>query len=290
MQKFCGFVSIVGKPNVGKSTLVNRLVGEKIALVSHKANATRKRSRNIVMHKNAQVILVDSPGLNKRQDALNKFMLEETLKAISDCDLIVYLANAKDPICDYENFLKLNTKNIPHILVITKIDRLQKNELLRAIQKYSSFNSFKELIPISVNKNINVDVLLEKIAQNIPEGEFLYDPEILTTLTIREIYKELIREALFNQLSDELPYESDVAIKSIKETVKKDDVNAVVYVQKQSQKQIVIGKGGETIKRIGIVARKMLEQFSGKKIHLELFVKCTKKWFLNKGIMNEMGY
>ena len=290
MPRSCGFVSLIGKPNVGKSSLVNRLVGEKIALVSHKANATRKRSRNIVMHGDAQIILVDSPGLNARQDRLNLFMLDETLKAISDCDLIVYLADVNDKPSDYERFLRLNEKKIPHILVLTKIDKVTPDALLARLSAYSGFSGFLELIPLSVKKNINIDVLLEKISKNLPQGDFLYDPEILTTSTVREIYKELIREAVFNELSDEIPYESDLVVQSVQETPQKDRVQAVIYVDKGSQKRIVIGKNGDTIKRIGINARKILEKFSKKKIHLDLSVKHSKKWFLNEGIMNEMGY
>ncbi len=287
----CGFVAVIGRPNVGKSTLVNALVGERIAMVSHKANATRKRSQIIVMHNNAQIIFVDTPGLHEKEKELNQFMLSEALKALGDADLIIFLADMKDRVDDYEKFLELNKKNIPHLLLLNKMDRVDQKRTFEELQKYEKYSDrYKELVPISAEKKKNLHTLLNQIAKYLPKSPYLYDPEDMTTDTIRDIYKELIRESLFNQISDEIPYESDVVINSIQETEKKDTINATIYVEKASQKGIVIGKGGEAIKRIGINARKALEQFSGKKIHLELFVKHSKGWSKSKEIMSDMGY
>ncbi len=285
-----GFVAVVGRPNAGKSTLLNWLLGEKIALVSHKAQATRKRLYAIVMHKDAQIIFIDTPGLHQKEQLLNKFMLEEALKAIGDCDLILFLAPVNDPIIHYEKFLELS-KGKKHILVLTKIDLVSKEKLLQKIAEYQKFqDKFLELVPISVKKNIGKEELLDTIVKYLPEHPYYYDPELLTTENVRDIYKELIREAIFKNVSDEIPYESDVVIEKIEEGEKLDKVYAMIIVEKPSQKGIIIGKKGETIKRIGKDARKLLEQFSQKKIYLELFVVVKKGWTKSKKELESLGY
>ncbi len=285
-----GYVALIGRPNAGKSTLLNWLLGEKIAMVSHKAQATRKRLYAIVMHKNAQIIFIDTPGLHEKERLLNKFMLEEALKAIGDCDLILFLAPVTDPVTHYEKFLEL-AKNRPHILVLTKIDMVSNEELLKKIAEYQKYQDrFLELVPVSVKKNIGKEALLDTIVKYLPEHPYYYDPELLTTENIRDIYKELIREAIFENLSDEIPYESDVIIEKIEETPTMDKVYAMIVVEKPSQKGIIIGKKGETIKRIGKDARRLLEEFSGKKIFLNLFVVVKKGWTKSKKEMEKIGY
>ena len=284
-----GFVALIGRPNAGKSTLLNWLLGEKIAMVSHKAQATRKRLYAIVMHKDAQIIFIDTPGLHEKERLLNKFMLEEALKAIGDCDLILFLAPVSDPLVHYERFLELSSK--PHILVLTKIDTVSNAQLLQKIAEYQKYqNRFLELVPVSVKKNIGKEELLDTIVKYLPEHPYYYDPELLTTENIRDIYKELIREAIFENVSDEIPYESDVVIEKIEESPALDRVHAMIIVEKPSQKGIIIGKKGETIKRIGKHARKRLEEFSGKKIYLELFVVVKKGWTKNKKELEKIGY
>ncbi len=285
-----GYVALIGRPNAGKSTLLNWLLGEKVAMVSHKAQATRKRLYAIVMHKNAQIIFIDTPGLHEKERLLNKFMLEEALKAIGDCDLILFLAPVTDPVVHYEKFLELS-KNRPHILVLTKIDMVSNEELLKKIAQYQKYQDrFLELVPVSVKKNIGKEALLDAIVKYLPEHPYYYDPELLTTENVRDIYKELIREAIFENLSDEIPYESDVIIEKIEETPTMDKVYAMIVVEKPSQKGIIIGKKGETIKRIGKDARRLLEEFSGKKIFLNLFVVVKKGWTKSKKEMEKIGY
>jgi len=285
-----GYVALIGRPNAGKSTLLNWLLGEKIAMVSHKAQATRKRLYAIVMYKNAQIIFIDTPGLHEKERLLNKFMLEEALKAIGDCDVILFLAPVTDPISHYEKFLQL-AKDRPHILVLTKIDTVSNEELLKKIAEYQKFqDKFLELVPVSVKKNIGKEELLDAIIKYLPQHPYYYDPELLTTENIRDIYKELIREAIFENLSDEIPYETDVIIEKIEETPTMDKVYAMIVVEKPSQKGIIIGKGGETIKRIGKDARKLLEKFSGKKIFLHLFVVVKKGWTKSKKELEKIGY
>ncbi|MRI58905.1 MAG: GTPase Era [Epsilonproteobacteria bacterium] len=285
-----GYVALIGRPNAGKSTLLNWLLGEKIAMVSHKQQATRKRLYAIVMHKNAQIIFIDTPGLHEKERLLNKFMLEEALKAIGDCDLILFLAPVTDPIKHYEKFLEL-AKDRPHILVLTKIDMVDNAKLLAKIAEYQKYqDKFLELVPVSVKKNIGKEELLDAIVKYLPEHPYYFDPELLTTENIRDIYKELIREAIFENVSDEIPYESDVVIEKIEESPTMDKVYAMIIVEKPSQKGIIIGKNGETIKRIGKEARRLLEQFSQKKIYLELFVVVKKGWTKNKKELENIGY
>jgi len=286
-----GFVAVVGRPNAGKSTLLNWLVGEKLAMVSKKAQATRKRMNIIVMHENAQIIFVDTPGIHEKERLLNQFMLHEAIKAIGDCDLVLFLAPVKDRLDHYKKFLKLNAKNRPHIVVLTKLDEVSQEALLAKIAEYQAFqNRFLALIPISVTKGIGKDQLLDEITKHLSCSPWLYDPELLTTTNIREIYKEMIRESIFDNLSDEIPYETDVIIEKIDELAQLDRVQATIIAEKRSQKMIIVGKGGSTIKRIGRDARLKMEQFSGKKIFLELFVSVKSGWSKNKKSLSEIGY
>ena len=215
-----GFVAVVGRPNAGKSTLLNHLVGEKLAMVSQKAQATRKRMNIIVMHKNAQIIFVDTPGIHEKERLLNQFMLSEALKAIGYSDLILFLAPASDKLTEYEKFLALpQSKNIKHIIVLTKMDHVKQGDILKKLGEYQKYQDrFEAIIPFSVNKKVGKRQLLNEISKHLTLSPYLYDTEILTTDNIRDIYKELIRESIFENLSDEIPYESDVTIEKINET------------------------------------------------------------------------
>ncbi len=286
-----GFVAVVGRPNAGKSTLLNWLVGEKLAMVSKKAQATRKRMNIIVMHENAQIIFVDTPGIHEKERLLNRFMLQEVYKAIGDCDLILFLAPAKDGLEHYKKFLEINTKKRPHIVVLSKIDEVGRDDLLKKIGEYQLYqDNFLALVPVSVTKGIGKEELLGQIVKHLPPSPWLYDPELLTTTSVREIYKELIRESIFENLSDEIPYETDVIIEKVEELPNLDRVQATIVAEKRSQKLILVGRGGSTIKRVGRDARIKMEQFSGKKIFLELFVSVKSGWSKTKKSLSEMGY
>ena len=286
-----GFVSLIGRPNAGKSTLMNSLLGEKIAMVSQKANATRRRSNAIVMHKDTQIIFVDTPGLHEREKILNQFMLDEALKAMGDCDLIVYLAPVTDSVAHYENFLKLNKKNTKHIIVISKIDQVKQDKLFKTIASYNQFaEHFEALIPMAIPKKVGHDDLLDTIAKNLPESPYLFDPEDLTSELVRDIYAGFIREGIFENVSDEVPYESDVIIESIDEEKNVDIIHAMIIIEKESQKGIIIGKGGESIKRIGKYAREKIERLSTKKAYLNLQVVVKKGWTKDVNFLKEIGY
>ena len=286
-----GFVSLIGRPNAGKSTLMNSLLGENIAMVSHKANATRRRSNAIVMHEDTQIIFVDTPGLHEREKILNQFMLDEALKAMGDCDLIVYLAPVTDSIEHYEKFLKLNNDKVKHIIVLSKIDQVKQEKLFKRIASYNQFSDrFEALIPVAIPKKMGHQELLKVISRNLPESPFLYDPENLTSELVRDIYAGFIREAVFENVSDEVPYESDAIIESIKEESGIDKIYAMIIIEKESQKGIIIGKGGESIKRIGKSAREKIERLSGKKAFLNLQVVVKKGWTKDKNFLEEIGY
>ncbi len=287
-----GFVAVVGRPNAGKSTLLNHLVGEKLAMVSKKAQATRKRMNIIVMHEDSQIIFVDTPGIHQKERLLNQFMLDEALKAMGDSDLIIFLAPATDKVTEYEKFLALSqSKNIKHIILLTKMDHVKQGDLLKKLGEYQKYQEhFEAIIPFSVNKNVGKKALLHEISKYLPSSPFLYDTEILTTENIRDIYKELIRESIFDNVSDELPYESDVTIEKIEESDDMDRVFATIVVEKETQKGIIVGNSGETIKRLGKTARKQMELFSGKRIYLNLFVSVKKGWSKNRDGLEEFGY
>ena len=287
-----GFVAVVGRPNAGKSTLLNHIVGEKLAMVSKKAQATRKRMNIIVMHGDAQIIFVDTPGIHEKERLLNQFMLDEALKAMGDSDLIIFLAPVTDKLTEYEKFLKLaQAKGVKHIVVLTKIDHVKQGDILAKLSEYQKYQEyFEAIIPFSVNKRVGKKQLLDEICKHLPKSPFLYDPDILTTEHIRNIYKELIRESIFENLSDEIPYESDVTIEKIEESDTMDKVYATIVVEKETQKGMIVGQKGAGIKRVGKLAREQMEVFSGKKIFLDLHVSVKKGWSKNKDGLEEFGY
>jgi GTP-binding protein Era len=287
-----GFVAVVGRPNAGKSTLLNHIVGEKLAMVSKKAQATRKRMNIIVMHEDSQIIFVDTPGIHEKERLLNKFMMDEALKAIGDADLIVFLAPITDKLVEYEKFLKMiEKKNTKHIVLLTKMDHVKQGDILQKLGQYQKYQDrFEAIIPFSVNKKVGKKQLLDEICKYLPASPFLFDPEILTTDNIRDIYKELIRESIFENLSDEIPYESDVTIEKIDETDTLDTVYATIVVEKDTQKGMIVGQKGEGIKRVGKFARQQMELFSGKKIFLDLHVSVKKGWSKNREGLEEFGY
>ena len=291
LETKAGFVSLIGRPNAGKSTLMNSLLGENIAMVSQKANATRKRSNAIVMYENTQIIFVDTPGLHEREKVLNQYMLDEALKAMGDCDLIVYLAPITDSIENYEKFLKLNNKRVKHIIVLSKIDQVKQDKLFKTIASYNRFaDEFEALIPVAIPRKVGHKDLLKVISQHLPSSPYLYDPQDLTSELVRDIYAGFIREAIFDNISDEVPYESDVLIDSIEEDKGLDKIYATIIIEKESQKGIIIGKSGEAIKRIGVSAREKIERLSMKKAYLNLQVTVKKGWTKDKAFLEEIGY
>ncbi|MBL0687333.1 MAG: GTPase Era [Sulfurospirillum sp.] len=291
MKTKAGFVAVVGRPNAGKSSLLNWLIGEKIAMVSHKANATRKRSNIIAMHDNTQIIFIDTPGIHEKERLLNKFMMNEVLKAMGDCDLILFLVPASDNLKDYIKFLETKSKNTPHMVLLTKTDSIDKKNLFKKMQEYAKYqDKFKALIPVSIKKGVTQSYLLNIISKELPEHPYLYNTEILTTDPARNLYKEYIREAIFNNTSEEIPYFADVIIEKIQENEKIDNIYATIIVDKKSQKGIIIGQTGKTLQRIGYEARRSIEKITNKNIFLKLFVAVKQGWSQDKDLMKKIGY
>lgn len=309
-----GFVALIGRPNAGKSSLLNALSGENLALVSHKANATRSIMHFIVPYttkpkstntndssqstksEHCQIVFIDTPGIHKREKLLNQFMLQSTIKAIEDCDICAFMCAFGDDLKHYEEFLANYDKK--HIVVISKIDSANSDNLARYISLFSRFSDrFYALVPLSVKKRINLEIFLESICEILPRSPALYDEDLLTTHTSRQIAKEAIREAVFNLCSDEIPYQSDVEILSFAEPDDKPNatshtthITARILVEKQSQKLIVVGKNGDAIKRISICARQKIEQILAQKVFLRLSVVVRKEWAKSKKDLQRLGY
>jgi len=221
----------------------------------------------------------------------NQDMLDEALKAMGDCDLIVYLAPITDSTEHYEKFLKLNNSRVKHIIVLSKIDQVSQEKLFKRIASYNKYaKHFEALIPVAIPRKVGHKDLLDTIAKLLPESPYLYDPEDLTSELVRDIYAGFIREAIFENISDEVPYESDVIIDSIEEDHGIDRIYATIIIEKESQKGIIIGKKGESIKRIGKAAREKIEELSGKKAYLNLQVVVKKGWTKDKHFLKEIGY
>ncbi|BCX79820.1 GTPase Era [Campylobacter sp. 19-13652] len=284
-----GFVSVVGRPNAGKSSLLNCLLNEKIAITSHKQNATRRKINAIVMHEGDQIIFIDTPGLHESGKMLNQLMVEAAKKAISECDLILFLAPASDDVSDYEKFLALKPKH-PHILVLSKVDKLSNAEILKAIEKYAKFSDkFIALLPFSVKKQGYKNELLSTIAKALPQHEYYYDPEFITTTNEREIFRDFILEALYENLSDELPYSCDAVVKKVVEKPNITEVYANIIAEREAHRPLIIGKNGECIKRIGITARKLISNLTQKKVFLKLELFVKKGWSKDEKLVRKLN-
>ena len=286
-----GFVSIIGRTNAGKSSFLNALLNEKIAIVSHKQNATRRKINGIVMNGEDQIIFTDTPGLHESNKAINQLLINQAIKSMGDCDLIVFLAPIHDDTSDYEKFLALNPEK-PHILVLTKIDESSNAKVLEKITQYQKFqDKFAALLTFSTKQPTYKKPLLDEICKLLPEHEYFYDPEFLTPTNEKEIFREFILEAIYENLSDEIPYLSDAIIKSVKEKTGITEIYASIITEREIHKSMIIGKNGETIKRIGIFARKLIQNLTNTKVFLKLDVVVKKGWSKEEKSLNQIiGY
>ena len=257
-----GFISLIGRTNAGKSSLINYLLGQKICMVSHKQNATRRKITAIVMHDEAQIIFSDTPGLHESNKTLNKAMVELALGSVIDADLVLFLAVCHDDIKNYEKFLaKFPTQK--HILVLTKIDEMDEKKLFQKIGEYSKFDDkFLALIPVSIKKQAYRKILLDEIVKHIDENPYFYPPEFISTKTTKEIYRDLILEAVFDSLSSEIPYAVDVMVDKVEDKDEIVVIYATIITSNENHKKMVIGKDGSTIKRVGIIAKKLICKFA----------------------------
>ena len=286
-----GFVSIIGRTNAGKSSFLNALLNEKIAIVSHKQNATRRKINGIVMNGEDQIIFTDTPGLHESNKVINQLLINQAIKSMEDCDLIVFLAPIHDDTSDYEKFLALNPEK-PHILVLTKVDESTNAKVLEKITQYQKFqDKFAALLTFSTKQPTYKKPLLDEICKLLPEHEYFYDPEFLTPTNEKEIFREFILEAIYENLSDEIPYLSDAIIKSVKEKTGITEIYASIITERDIHKSMIIGKNGETIKRIGIFARKLIQNLTNTKVFLKLDVVVKKGWSKEEKSLNKIiGY
>ena len=273
-----GFVSLIGRTNAGKSSFLNYILGEKISLVSHKVNATRRKINGIVMHGNDQIIFVDTPGLHESNKMMNKIMVEVALNAIGDSDLVLFLAPIHDSTENYEKFLNLHN-GVNHIVLLTKIDEANDEKIVQKLSEYQKFqDKFGAIIPINIKKNVFKRQILDEICKFLPEHEYFYDPELISSTNLRDIYRDFILESIFENTNSELPYSTDVIIEKVNETPNLISIYAKIITDTQSLKQILIGKNGDTIKRIGIKSKKLISAFSKVKIYVKLSVFVKKSW------------
>ena len=287
-----GFVSIIGKPNVGKSTLLNRLVGERLAAVSKKPQTTRGVIRGILTTPQGQAIFLDTPGIHDPRDPLGRWMIAEIRKSIQDADLIYWMVFPQIPRREdqelVEEFKKIKT---PVFLLINQMDRVAKPQVLPVIDQFRKFFPFREIIPISALQGDNIPILVRRTFEELPENPPFFPEEMMTDQNERTVVSEMIREKLFRFTGEEIPYSSAVEIEEFKERSERlVAIKAVLIVEKDSQKSILIGKGGAKIKQIGQEARREIENFLGKKVFLELWVKTLKDWKKDPTTMKRLGF
>jgi len=286
-----GFVAVVGRPNVGKSTLVNRLVGEKVAIVSDKPQTTRNRILAVLNRPDGQIVLFDTPGIHKPMHRMNERMVETAVGSLGQVDLALWLVDVTEEYGPGDRYVKdvLGRAGKPVLLGLNKIDLVPKPRLLPLIDQYRQLLDFAEIVPISALKGDNVERLAERLVAHLPEGERLYPEDFLTDQPERFFVAEMIREQILRHTREEIPYSTAVLIDSFKEGTPVVRIEASILVERQSQKGIVIGRGGGMLKSIGTAARREIEAFLGTKIYLGLFVKVREGWREDPGMLDEMG-
>jgi len=289
-----GFVGIIGKPNVGKSTLLNYIIGEKVAITTYKPQTTRTRIMGIKNTDRGQIIFLDTPGIHKAKTPLNKYMVKEAFSTFADVDILLFIVEANAPFGEDDSIIIKSLQNIqvPVILLINKIDLVEKDNLLPLIDELRQLYPFKEIIPLSALKGYSVDTLLDVIWNILPEGPEYFPDDMFTDSSERFLAAEIIREKVMLLTHQEIPYSTAVLLESFKEDERKNLIHmrATINVEKNSQKGIIIGKKGSMLKEIGTQARLEMEKFFGTRIYLELFVKVKKDWTRDERTLKEFGY
>ena len=287
-----GFVSIIGRPNVGKSTLMNKIIGQKIAITSNKPQTTRTRISTVYTKGNVQMVFTDTPGLHKAKNKLGESMVSSAKRTFNESDVCLYLTEADPFIGEQdENILSLlRTVGIPVILVITKTDKVEKEKVFKAIELFSKQMDFADVVPLSAKNGKNVDTLLEVLEKYIPEGPFYYDPETLTDQPERQIVSEIIREKCLRCLGDEIPHGIAVVIDSMNFTKANVEIEASIICERDTHKGMIIGKGASKIKEIGTKARVDIEKLLDKKANLKLFVKTKENWRDSEYLLKNFGF
>jgi len=286
-----GLVVIVGRPNVGKSTLLNRLVGEKVAIVSRKPQTTRNRILGVVNRPGGQIVLFDTPGIHKPQHEMNERMVGAAIRTLAQVELALWLVDVTQAPGPGDAFVRerLAAAGRPVLLGINKIDRVPKPRILPAIDSYRAMHDFLEIVPLSALTGDNVELLAERLLAHLPEGEPLYPPDYLTDQPERFLAAEMVRERILEHTREELPYSVGVIVDSFEELPRLVRIHASVLVERPGQKAILIGKGGTMLKRVGSEAREQIEGLLGAKVYLGLFVKVRPRWREDPKLLDEVG-
>lgn len=288
-------MTLVGRPNVGKSTLMNRIIGQKIAITSNKPQTTRNRIQTVYHDDRGQIVFLDTPGIHKAKNKLGEFMVNAAESTFKEVDLVLWLVEATTYIGQGERHIaqELKKSSAPVILVMNKIDKVRKDELLECMNAYKDILDFAEMVPVSAQNGENVDDLIETMFSYLEEGPQFYDEDTITDQPVRQIVAELIREKALRLLQDEIPHGIAVSIDSMKERPGKNlfyDIDATIVCERDSHKGIIIGKQGAMLKRIGTAARKEIEDFLEAKVNLKLWVKVKKDWRDSDFLLKNFGF
>ncbi|NLV63439.1 MAG: GTPase Era [Clostridiaceae bacterium] len=290
-----GFVTIIGRPNVGKSTLLNLLTGEKIAIMSAKPQTTRTAIKTVVTTDEYQVVFIDTPGMHRPKNKLGDYMLKSAMSTLEGVDVIVYIVEATDKTIGYGDskiIEILREVNTPVLLLINKIDLVEKQVLLPLIEAYSQSMDFEQIIPVSATDAATREIVMSEVVKLLPDGEPYFPADMLTDQPERVLVQEIIREKILNLISEEVPHGVGIEIISFKEKEEKDllEIHANIYCEKDSHKGIIIGKNGEMLKKIGTYARQDAENILDRRIYLKLWVKTKDDWRNNDYMLNQLGY
>ncbi|WP_027338662.1 GTPase Era [Halonatronum saccharophilum] len=289
-----GFITVVGQPNVGKSTLINKLVGEKVVITSRKAQTTRNKIQCILTLDQAQMIFIDTPGIHRPKDKMGKYLNDVAYTSLKEIDLALFVVNAqyKPNNSDKQIANQLNALKTPVLLVINKVDQISKRDLLKRIQEYERLGSFEDTVSISAKEEINLDDLKDTMVEYMPKGPKYYPDDMVTDQIEQFIVAEIVREKILSFTHEEVPHSVAVEIMSFKEREDKDlvEIRANIYVERKSQKGILIGKGGKMLKKIGQTARKDIEDLLGTQIFLDLWVKVKDDWRDKQDALKMLGY
>lgn len=289
-----GFVTIIGRPNVGKSTLLNQILGQKIVITTDKAQTTRKRIKGIYTTAEGQIVFIDTPGVHRPLNKLGEFLMDEAKIAIPDADLILFLVDGSEPAGKGDKWIAQNLlqTDIPIIIVMNKVDKVKKTQKIEEnLLTYKTlFEKNLPLVRLSAKTGRNIDTLLKNIYQKLPKGDILYPEDVVTEETMRDVAQEIIREKILLNTSDEIPHAVAVKIENYFEQEDIDKIYATIYCETKSQKGILIGKGGNLLKKIGTDARLELEKIADKKVFLGLEVKVEKDWRKKDNILKDFGY
>ena len=286
-----GFVSIVGRPNAGKSTLINSIIGSKVAIVSDKAHTTRNNIQGIYNDDDSQIIFIDTPGIHKPMHKLGKYMNSQSYYSIEDTNVILFMVDATEKIGKGDKFILEKLKEVDSnvFLVLNKVDRIKKENLFPMIEEYNKLFDFKEIIPISALKKDNIDDLIKTIKKYLDEGERYYSEDYYTDKSINFMVSEIVREKVLNLTHEEVPHAVTCVLEKYEEEKNSIHINVLIIVEREGIKRILVGHSGSMIKEIGIEARKDIEELVGKKVYLELFVKTVNNWREKDKYLTEFG-